>query len=335
MKKECTRREACLSFSILFVLAGIGIIVFLQQFRYSPAILSTGMLNQNSKKIQGSYEEIRENSLILLPKNYILLSPPEMFQPHNLSDKIDGKAELYLSAGFKTLESQRFKTSAASEDWAEIFIYDMGNGENAFSVFSEQMREDAKPVGLDQYSYRTENAVYYVYGPYYVEIISSVPTDESVEKMVALGHVVIQNMPIKTTSIVESKLFPRSGLETKSIALISTNAFGFDQFNRVYVAKYKIDKIEMTAFLSHRKTSQKARALGLGYYRFLLTFGGKAVEQPSRITGAKIISIMDSYEIIFSFGRFVAGVREASDRKQAMELAHRLRKGLKAVVDGE
>ncbi len=335
MKKECTRWEAFLSGSILFVLAGIGMIVFLQQFRYSPAILSTGMLNQNLKNFQGNYEEAKKNSLILLPKTYILLSPPEMFQPHNLSDKIDGKAELYLAAGFKTLESQRFKPSAASENWAEIFIYDMGNGKNAFSVFSEQMREDAKQAGLGQHSYRTENAVYYVYGPYYVEIISSVPTDESVEKMVAVGQIIMQNMPVKTTSIAESELFPGSGLETKSIALISANAFGFDQFDRVYVAKYRIDKIEMSAFLSHRKTSQKAVALGLGYYRFLLTYGGKAVEHASRIPGAKIISIMDSYEVIFSYGRFVAGVREASDRKRAMELAHRLHEGLRMVKDGE
>ena len=310
-------------------------IVFVQQFRFSAAILSTGMSNQNLKKIQGTYQEIRDNSLILLPKTYILLSPPEMFQPHNLSDKINGKAELYLSAGFKTLESQRFKTSAAPEGWAEIFIYYMGNGENAFSVFSEQMREDAQPAELGLHSYRTQNAVYYVYGPYYVEIISSVPTDESVEEMVALGQVVIQSMPIKTISISESKLFPRLGLETKSITLISTNAFGFDQFDRIYVAKYEIDKNEMTAFLSHRKTSQKARALELGYYRFLLNFGGKAIEQPTRIAGGKIISIMDSYEIIFSFGRFVAGVREAADREQATELAYRLHKGLRAVVDEE
>ncbi|MFQ5484146.1 MAG: DUF6599 family protein [Desulfobacterales bacterium] len=65
---------------------------------------------------------------------------------------------------FKTLESQRFKPSAASEDWAEIFIYDMGDRKNAFSVFSQQMRDDAKSAGLGRHSYRTENAVYYAYG---------------------------------------------------------------------------------------------------------------------------------------------------------------------------
>jgi len=51
VKKECTRWEAFLSGSILFVLAGIGMIVFLQQFRYSPAILSTGMLKSESEKL--------------------------------------------------------------------------------------------------------------------------------------------------------------------------------------------------------------------------------------------------------------------------------------------
>ena len=63
-----------------------------------------------------------------LPQGLKPLTAPETFKADTLSDKIDGKAELYLSAGFNRLFSQRFRDEKASDLWIEAFVYDMGNG---------------------------------------------------------------------------------------------------------------------------------------------------------------------------------------------------------------
>ena len=54
------------------------------------------------------------------------MSAPENFRPDDVYNKIDGKADLYLTAGFVHMTCQRFELKAANDDWMEWFVYDMG-----------------------------------------------------------------------------------------------------------------------------------------------------------------------------------------------------------------
>jgi hypothetical protein len=326
------RLENFLSLSILLILATIATFIFLRQFRYSPAILQDDQIVSYPAKRPASSETEQIRVLKSFPQNLVPLSPPEVFGPLNLSDKIDGKAGLYLSAGFKRLESRRFKTDKDSTAWMEVFIYDMGNSENAFSVFSSQQRDDGKPADLGQFSYRTQNALYWVHGPYYLEIIGSAPTEENMMAMQLFAEAFIRNIEVETKSIAERDLFPSNGLDQNSIVLIPDNAFGYEGFDRVYIAGYKINDAELTAFISRRKTALQAEKLASAYHRFLLAFGGEKQASSPLIANARIVMILDTYEVIFSQGPYIAGVREATDTAQAINLAVTLKKNLKKNV---
>jgi hypothetical protein len=239
---------------------------------------------------------------------------------------------LYLSAGFKRLESQRFKNDKDSTAWLEVFIYDMGNSENAFSVFSAQQRDDGKPADLGQFSYRTPNALYWVHGPYYLEIIGSTATEENMTAMQLFAEAFIRNIKVETQSIAERDLFPSNGLDPTSIVLIPDNAFGYEGLDRVFIAGYKIHDAELTAFISRRDTPLQAKNLASAYHRFLLAFGGEKQASSPLIANARVVMILDTYEIIFSQGLYIAGVREASDTAQAINLAVLLKKNLEKNV---
>jgi hypothetical protein len=320
--------ENILSLSTLLVLAAIAIFVFFQQFRYSPAILQDDQMVSYPARRSASSETEQISVLKSFPQNLTPLSPPEVFGPLNLSDKIDGKAGLYLSAGFKRLESQRFKTDKDSTAWMEVFIYDMGNTENAFSVFSAQQRDDGKPADLGQFSYRTQNALYWVHGPYYLEIIGSTPTEENMMAMQLFAEAFVRNIKVETKSMVERDLFPSNGLDQNSIVLIPDNAFGYEGLDRVFIAGYKIKDTELTAFISRRKTPLQAQKLASAYHRFLLAFGGEKQASSPLIANARVVMILDTYEVIFSQGSYTAGVREATETAQAISLAIALKKNL-------
>ena len=324
--------ENFLSLFILLVLAIIATFIFLQQFRYSAAILQNDQVVSYPTRPAALSETEQASILKSFPQDLTPLSPPEVFGSLNLSDKIDGKAGLYLSAGFKRLESQRFKIDKDSKAWMEVFIYDMGNTENAFSVFSTQQRDDGKPADLGQFSYRTQNALYWVHGPYYLEIIGSTPTEENMMAMLQFAEAFIRNIKVETKSMAERDLFPSTGLDQNSIVLISDNAFGYEGFDRVYMAGYKINNAELAAFISRRKTPQQAEKLASAYHRFLLAFGGEKQAADPSITNARIVMILDTYEVIFSQGPYIAGVREAIELAQAIDLAVSLKKKLEKNV---
>jgi hypothetical protein len=331
-KEEHNRRETYLSLLILLVLTAIGSLIFYQQFHFSPAVLRSDQFRDDTSAKQLSAGNQSVESLIAFSHKLTPLSPPEIFNPFNLSDKINGKAELYISAGFKRLETQRFRAHEASKEWMEVFIYDMGSGENAFAVFSVQKRDDAQPAGFGQYSYKTQNALYWVHGPYYVEIIASSPSENHSAAMANFAKAFVGNIRVQTSTIKEEALFPQSGLDQKSISLISDDAFGFAGLDRVFIAGYKIGTAELVAFISRRKTPSEARQLASAYQEFLLNYGGDILESRLPIMHAKIVTILDTYEVIFSHGPYFAGVREATDKDQAIHLAHTLKKKLAEVV---
>ena len=331
-KEQHNRRETYLSLLILLVLTAIGTLIFYQQFHYSPAVLRSDQIGDDTSIKQLSTGNQSFESLVAFAHNLTPLSPPEIFNPLNLSHKINGKAELYISAGFKRLETQRFRAHEVPKEWMEVFIYDMGSGENAFAVFSVQQRDDAQPAGFGQYSYKTQNALFWVHGPYYVEIIASSPSENHSAAMANFAKTFIHNIRVQTSSIKEEALFPHSGLDQKSISLISDDAFGFADLDRVFIAGYKIETAELTAFISRRKTPSEAMQLASAYQEFLLNYGGHILESRLPIMHAKIVTILDTYEVIFSHGPYFAGVREATDKDQAIHLAHMLKKKLEGVV---
>ena len=158
--KNTSPRQKFLSMVILSILMVIGVGIFITQFRFNPGVLKKDVLLQASNKDKPSPQLVSNAYFVPLPEGLQPLTESEIFDARNLSDKIDGKAELYLSSGFTRLVSQRFRDERQADLWVEAFVYDMGNNQNAFSVFSAQRREDAESLGLTQHAYRTSNALF-------------------------------------------------------------------------------------------------------------------------------------------------------------------------------
>ena len=109
------------------------------------------------------------------------MTSPEHFDVDTLYVKINGKAELYLPAGFVELTTLRFVSGSDDSLWAEIYLYDMADSTGAFSVFSSQRRLDVENLSITRFSYRSQNAIFFAKGKYYIEIVAS-EQNSSLEK---------------------------------------------------------------------------------------------------------------------------------------------------------
>ncbi|MHC4075407.1 MAG: DUF6599 family protein, partial [Planctomycetota bacterium] len=109
--------ESAVAIGLLMVLVIIGASVFIKQSHYASADM---------------------NGLdwgLLLPQGYEKLSDVEIYDSDNLYEKINGKATLYTESGFRKLFTQRFANSLDKSLAAELYLYDMGEAKNAFSVY--------------------------------------------------------------------------------------------------------------------------------------------------------------------------------------------------------
>ncbi|MGD9732626.1 MAG: DUF6599 family protein [Desulfamplus sp.] len=397
-------KSSFVGIAVIVVLIAIAAVIFNQQFSFNPAVtaLSKKVVlperddikeydseKQSDLNIGSSSEDSKEYSknlkpIVRIPKALMPLSDSESFNSETLSDKINGKAELYLPAGFKSLVCQRFKINPNSDSgksaeisqssysdsdkspkisksssnldkssqtasfsdnlWIEVFVYDMTLPENAFAVFSRQRRENAVQISIADYAYHTENALFFLHGHFYIEMIASEPSQNGVNLMTQIGESFIEDRPALASKKMEvPDLFPVKGLDKESITLISSDAFGFDRFDNIYTAGYTLKGSEInqnsliankadinssntqttiTAFISKRDSSEEAARLALEYSEFLVNFGGNKIN--SAIEGVYAVEIMDTIEIIFSSGQYTAGVRESESLEISQHLAREI-----------
>jgi hypothetical protein len=322
------RKERWVGFIVLPCLAIIAIGVYLKQFSFNPAVLvANATIPASAQSVPATANE----STPSLPPELTALSAPETFSPDDLFNKIDGKAELYLSAGFVGMRCQRLALKGDKDVWMEWFVYDMGALPQAFSVFSLQRRSEGKPLDLTEFAYQTQNSLYFVCGRYYVEAITAMPTEPMMAAMRTMARDFVAANPPGATQIPELKLFPTENLEAGSEGLQIADVFGFDQFKNVFTAKYRVNNAEALAFLQMTKTPADAATLCAAYRSFLITNGGTEGDSADAGLTGKPIDFMGSTEIVFSEGNIVAGVHAAPNAASAINiarsLAEKLRKG--------
>lgn len=322
------RTETVAGLAILVCLVAIALGIFLTQFSFNPAVLvatSVGLVGNSPLPPAPA-----PGFAALLPPELSEFGTPETFDADNLSDKIDGKADLYLTAGFVQMRCQRFALKDSPDDWMEWFVYDMGNLPQAFSVFSLQRRSEAQPLELAHLAYRTKNAIFFVCGQNYIEAVGATPNERLMRAMMMMARNLITANPPGEMRLPELDLFPKENLVPDSYVLQIATAFGFDQFKNVFTAKYKTADGEVLAFATILAGPDAANALRDTYFNFLLANGGKKVAAEPVPAGARMVESFDGSEIVFSRGPVVGGVHAAPTSQAAEQVAAALERRIAA-----
>ncbi|MHC4069676.1 MAG: DUF6599 family protein [Planctomycetota bacterium] len=278
--------------------------------------------------------EISEEQAPLAPNGFETLSEIKTYTAENLYEKINGKAPLYTESGFKQLSTQRFISSTDPNLWAELYIFDMGQAKNAFSVYSTQIRAEARFLPEFEFTYKTANALYFVHGRYYVELVGSSEAAELSSATAEIGRRVRTNLPIDADSkIPELAIFPKENLVPGGTKLYLASTFGCEGLTNTFSARYMLEDNEVIAFLSKKTNSSQAQAVAQTYYKFLIDNGGEDKIPKDQSLQAKVLDFYGTTEIVFATGRFVGGIHEAENQQSAELLAKTLLNTLNKIAE--
>lgn len=257
------------------------------------------------------------------------LSLGEKYDATTLSDKINGKADLYLTAGFKQLESRRFGLTSDPGRWMERYVYHMDGYRSAFAVFSAQRRTDIQPLKLTAHAYLSANGLFMVHGPFYVEIIAAEVSEEMRAGAVKLARTFTEARKVEVSPLDELALFPKRGRVTNSRMLNADSVFGLDGLNWVFTCRYAEAGHEATAFISKRASVAEAGDLAQAFSAYWQDYGGETVAHSKTWANVKVQTILDNYEIVWVQGEYLLGVHEATDLDFGLALADRLRQAVR------
>ncbi|MEJ2037969.1 MAG: hypothetical protein P8X55_03435 [Desulfosarcinaceae bacterium] len=321
------RRISLLLLGVL-LLAAAGVVV--AQFYYDPTawrgVTGVGQTGSAGGKAADGEARAQEPAV----QGLTPLSSPETYDAETLSDKIDGKAELYLSAGFRELVTRRFGLDAVKGAWMERYVYDMGNYANAFAVFSAQRRPGARTLSLTGDAYLAANGLFFVNGRHYVEIIASRESREVQTRMEDLARSFVAAHPASGTAVSPMRFLPDRDRVADSAARVAQNAFGLDGFDDIYTAAYHRNGMDAIAFVARRSTARAALTSADAFVDYFTEFGGRLLEPPAGRTGLRVVEVLGAYEVIQTRGAYLFGVHEAGDLQQAMDLADTIGRAIQA-----
>jgi hypothetical protein len=334
VRRRVRRPESAISFCLMAVLVFTGLGVFIKQSDFEMARFGVDVATAELPLRES--EKSKDDQTVLsstVPMGFQSPSKIEIYNTENLYEKINGKAPLYTESGFEKLSTQRFVNTTDESLWAELYVYDMGTVKNAFSVYSVQRRAEAEPFPPMRFAYKTSNALYFVHGKYYIELVGSAESDELFRAMAEVTRKIRANLTVDPDAeIAELALFPQEDFVSGSIKLYLVNAFGFEGLTDIFTARYKLGDETVAAFLSRRSNAQDAQAVAKSYYEFLINNGATPKQTAKKILEGKIVDFYGTTEIVFAIGPFVAGIHEAENQQAAEQLAERLFNKLREVL---
>ena len=316
---------------ILFLLATIAAGVLIKQAHYETSAYNAtaaqvGTAGGTSQAVRIRGPQLTEIS----PENFEPMGPQEAFNPETLSDKINGKAELYLDAGFEQLVARRFVHTENTASWFEVYLYDMADPKNALSVYSLQKRAEGEMMDLAQRAYETPNAIYFMSAKYYVEIVSAEDSEEMKSALIEAGNNLLQKLPREGFEAPEFAFLPPDDMMADSEKFYPDNAYSFADLDKVVSVKYAIGGEEITAFVSIRNDESEASSLAGKYHDFLTQMGAEKVDPgESEIPNLLASDVLGDYEYIFSVNNILAGIHAAPDKELGKQLAERIYRHIK------
>lgn len=316
------------------ILAALGLIavgLLIQQSRFNPAVIVAMRAPELKGRPPAAAGQTLAATAALIPEveGFTPLAPAQSYGPDNLSDKINGKAELYLSAGFKEMSSRSFGLGPAGGAHVEVFLYDMGSAPNAYAVFSGQRRSGSPSSPLTANAYSTTNALFFTQGQFYVEIVADRASEALKSSLESYAKALLAKLPTEGKTKDEASLFPKEGLVRETVRLCAADTFGCEGLNNMLTGEYNLKDGKATAFMAQRDTPKQAQAEAKSYLDFLAANGYQKVQAPGAPGDIDVLGLDNSFEIVFVEGRTLAGVHDATSLPAALELAAKVRAALK------
>jgi len=328
-KSRVSLTERLAGYGILALLGVIALWLLFQQAHFNPAVQVALRGEPPGRPLAAGSTPAAGAAFFPEVPGFTPRSPVEGFGPENLSDKINGKAELYLAAGFKEMSCRRFTVDKGGGAHLEVFIYDMGSPANAYAVFSTQRRPGAPDLPLTAHAYSTPNALFFTQGRFYVELVADRSSPALAAQLAVYAKALISRLPQEGEATATAGLFPPEGLRADSVRLSAADTFGLEGFNQVFTAEYAMPGGSATAFMAPRQTPAQAAQEARRYQEFLTANGYRKIEKPGVSEAIQLYELDGSFEIVLLQDRTLAGVHDAPSQEAALELAAKLRQTLK------
>ncbi len=256
--------------------------------------------------------------------------PVATYNPGNLWEKINGRAEQYLAFDFERLVFGTYRLATRPAAAVDVYVYRMGEPVKAFGIFQAERPEHPQKIDLGQDGYRGAGSVFFIKGRHYVQIIAGEGAGVSDAQLMSLAKAVEPSLPDEGGGIWAEQMLPREGRVEGSFAYHARTAFNLDFLDDVFAADYEAGSQRLTLFV-HRAADAEAAGRLMEQYRDYIGKLGRVTADESLAEGRILTGDFgEEFDVVFTRGRYFGGATAASDAAAARARALALRDSVPA-----
>lgn len=252
------------------------------------------------------------------------LGSVEQFTPATLYEKINGRAEAYISYDVVGLSYYGLATDDGSQ-YLDIYVYDMGTPERAFGIYSVERDPSATAIELGRRAYVSGASFFVWHGNYYVQVLASDTGDALRAQVRQATDDLLAELPDTGSAVAGLASLPTQDMVPGSEKYYARNALGFGFLTRTYSADYRLGETDVTLFLSVQEDAAGAQAVWDGYLAYLTDFEAQITQTDGASGSQAAFGDLDGYyDVIHRQGNRVAGAALLEDRQLAERIARDL-----------
>ncbi len=251
--------------------------------------------------------------------------PVSRFDAGNLYVKIDGRADFFLSRGFRSLTFVTLSGPAGAT--VDLELYDLGSAENALGAFAAERAPDAKSTTERGTSwYVARNALFLARGSSYLRAIGSDESAPVLAQLAALRKAFDASLAAGEKPWTVALFGDALGLTQDRLQYTAENAFSFGFAKNVTSAA--LDDGETELFVLPAGDEAKAKELAARFEEGFLSYGTKA--EAAGTTWVKD-QYLETYARTLAAGTMVVGVKGAPDPAKVLALLAKLEAAVRAL----
>ena len=234
----------------------------------------------------------------------------EVYSPDTLYEKINGRAPAYLGFNFQELSFRTYGIESLAGQYLDVFIYEMDTPVNAFGIFSLEREAGAPSVDFVTDGYRSDMGFFFRQGNTYVQVIASDLAADVMDAAAQFSHELAGSIPVDDSGVGAVSMLPAEFQISGSTSYIQEYAYGLEQLNDVFEARYEVDGLEFPFFgmASDTESLESAFESVKAYFSDY----GQIIES-FEVNGYPVVvgEIFGQYSVVFLSDQAIGGVMNA------------------------
>jgi len=235
------------------------IIDFIVFSLFTGVLLSTPVLWAEESSTNSA---IRANQL--LPesnavKDWKIVEGPKYFTPESLYIIMNGADTFYLNFGFRELAHARYQRQDDDTLNVTIDIFDQGDVDGGFGVYSSGRHSDEKFRKIGTQGYRNGSLLIAWQDRYYISLMGDDERPDTINALEQYAKMITAKIPGKKAYPEFTNIIPKKNRIANTELYASKDYLGYRFLDRTICAKYLVNSATVTLFASDCHSQEKAK----------------------------------------------------------------------------